>query len=223
MNNKVRKVYVVGSQKDYACWINDYTLVDNITEADIVVFTGGEDVSPELYNEPNISSYCNLARDLQEKEEFRKIKKNQLVIGICRGSQFLCVMNGGKLVQDCSNHAIGGTHQILLKDYISPGNHLVAQITSTHHQMQYPYNIPSKGYKVLAIAEGRSHFYIGSGIDSAVITSKGEPEIVLYRRPNKPICLAIQGHPEYMDRNSPTISILNDLVTKYLKIAKNRK
>ncbi len=83
---KTKKVYVVGSQLNYANFITKRELVDNINDADIVIFTGGEDVHPSLYNcKPHYTTYANLQRDLAEMEEFRKIKPNQLVIGICRG------------------------------------------------------------------------------------------------------------------------------------------
>ena len=41
--------------------------------------------------------------ELDEKEMFEKIRPDQSVIGICRGSQFLCVMNGGKLIAHISS------------------------------------------------------------------------------------------------------------------------
>ena len=110
----MKKVYVVGEAKHYASFITNIKLVDDITTADIVVFTGGEDVDPSLYNaEKHPKTYSNLARDLYEKEMFEKIKPHQLVIGICRGSQFLCVMNGGKLIQHVNGHALFSTHEII--------------------------------------------------------------------------------------------------------------
>src|SRR6266446_2592686 len=95
-----RKIYVVGSSRQYANWMQG-ELVDNIEDADLVLFTGGEDVDPRMYKEPrNPHTGCNLDRDIQEAREFylaNKLKKH--IIGICRGSQFTCVMSGGKLVQ----------------------------------------------------------------------------------------------------------------------------
>ena len=107
-------------------------------------------------------------------------------------AQFLCTMNGGLLVQDCHNHAIWGTHEITNgKDKY--------QITSTHHQMQYPYNLPKEDYEVLFWAEGISNgYYSGDKINPKIIEEKGEPEVVFYHKKNKPKCLAIQGHPEMM-------------------------
>jgi len=64
-----------------------------------VVFTGGADVSPFMYGEKKLSVTCNDEhRDEQEKlffERYTKVPK----VGICRGGQFLNVMNGGKMWQ----------------------------------------------------------------------------------------------------------------------------
>ena len=204
------KVFVVGGSIHYANWIKDVQLVDNPQKAQIVLFTGGEDVDPSMYGcKKHPSTWSNIARDLKEKEIFESIRPDQLVIGICRGSQFCSSVNGGLIVQDVRNHALWGTHEITnSKDKY--------QITSTHHQMQYPYNLPDEDYDVLYWAEGRSKgYYEGDKIDPKVIMKKGEPEIVLYHKKGNPKCLAIQGHPEMMEYGK-LHDILNDLIEKYV-------
>lgn len=120
-------------------------------------------------------------------------------------------MNGGKLVQDCNNHALSYTHGIT-------NGETMYDITSTHHQMQYPYNIDPKYYKVLYYSSClRSSHYAGENIDTEEIRKNGEPEIVLYKLPNNPVCLAIQGHPEMMFKESPVINMLNCLIDSLLK------
>ena len=82
----MKKVYVVGNDINYANFITGVKLVDNIEDANIVLFTGGEDVDPSLYGcEKHMTTYSNIERDLYEKEIFEKIKPNQLALGICRG------------------------------------------------------------------------------------------------------------------------------------------
>lgn len=209
----MKKVYVVGEAKHYASFITNIKLVDDITKADIVIFTGGEDVDPSLYGEEkHYTTYSNLERDLYEKGEFERIKPNQLVIGICRGSQFLCVMNGGKLIQNVHGHALYHTHSIIGSDNIE------YEITSTHHQMQYPYEMPYNDYDILYWSTYKqSDVYEGSGIDEDVMYEEVEPEIVLYHKENTPKCLAIQGHPEYMRKDAPIVKMLNTLINNLLK------
>lgn len=215
----MKKVYVVGEAKHYANFIEDMSLVDNLEDADIVVFTGGEDVDPSLYGEKkHETTYSNIERDLEEKAIFEKIKTNQLVVAVCRGSQLMCVLNGGKLVQNCTNHAIWGTHAIVC---FGGQENEVYEITSTHHQMQYPYNLDNKDYTLEAISYNvRSDKYEGGGIDSFDLRNMGEPEIVIYHKENMPRCIAIQGHPEYMRKEAPVVTYLNKLINNNLKLIK---
>lgn len=120
-------------------------------------------------------------------------------------------MNGGKLVQDCVNHALWGTHGI-------SNGEVEYEITSTHHQMQYPYNLDNKDYDILyKSSELRSAgHYKGGNIDIETILRNGEPEIVLYHKENMPKCLAIQGHPEYMRKDAPVVEMLNNLIDETL-------
>lgn len=204
----MKKVYVVGPAKSYSKWIQNHELTDNLEEADIVMFTGGEDVDPSLYDSKrHPTTYSNIHRDLEEKEIFERVKPHQLCIGICRGSQFLCVMNGGKLIQNVNGHATRGTHPIYNR---KTGQSY--EITSTHHQMQYPFNLYKQDYTLLYYADRRSYYYEGDQIE----IPEYEPEIVLYHVKNKPRCLAIQGHPEMMRSESPTIEMLNRLVNDYV-------
>lgn len=96
----LKKVYVVGPTKSYAKWIDDHKLVDNIEDADIVMFTGGEDVDPSLYGcAKHRSTYSNLQRDLEEKAIFEKVRKDQLCIGICRGLRIMAHVKHGELLE----------------------------------------------------------------------------------------------------------------------------
>lgn len=202
------KIFVVGGDKIYAQWIDNHILVDMPEKADIVLFTGGEDVDPSIYScEIHPTTYSNLARDTVEQNIFDQVDPNkQICVGICRGSQFLCAMNGGILVQNCDGHALVRTHTISngIKDY---------EITSTHHQMQYPFKLNKKDYDILYWSDRLSSYYEGDKVGDV----PKEPEVVLYHADNKPLCLAIQGHPEYMRKESPIISKLNKIITKCLE------
>lgn len=209
----MKKVYVVGNAKHYARFILDHELVDIIENADIVLFTGGEDVDPSFYGcKKHRTTYSNIDRDNYEATIFKKISNNQLVIGVCRGSQFLCVMNGGILVQNCIGHAIGHTHRIFSK-YTDK----VIDITSTHHQMQFPFYLKKNDYTILYTSMERlSDRYEGDKVDFDYILANGEPEIVLYHKENNPKCLAIQGHPEYMPLDCAAVTEINNIINKLL-------
>ena len=205
------KVYVVGDQTNYANFITkDYSLVKTMNEADIIIFTGGEDVSPEIYGEQSGEfTNSNLERDEYEASEFGNAKKlNRLIIGICRGAQFLTTMNNGRLIQHVTNHA-SGPHKIFI-----PTENRHIQITSTHHQMMWPYNLRGNDYSIIAHADGLSSKYLnGFNEDNELPENFVEPEIVYYPKTN---CLCIQGHPEYMDKKSDAVKFINLLIDDLL-------
>lgn len=205
----IKKVYVVGDQINYANFINNVELTNNIKLADIIIFTGGEDVDPSLYNcKKHETTYSNIYRDRQEIDEFNKIRPDQLVVGICRGSQLTCILNGGLLIQDVNNHSLQSTHKI-----IEFGTNKIYEITSTHHQMQYPFNLLDNCYDLLFVTPvHRSDYYEGDKISYPDV----EPEIVLYHKENFPKCLAIQGHPEYMRKESLIVIRLNEIINDLL-------
>ena len=65
-----RKIYVVGHQRAYASWMEG-ELVSDIQDADLVVFTGGEDIDPALYGKyPHKQTWFNRDRDKTEVEFF---------------------------------------------------------------------------------------------------------------------------------------------------------
>ena len=67
------------------------------------LFTGGQDVAPQLYGEslkPTCGELCP-ARDTLEQELLRRaLKQDKPILGICRGLQFLNAALGGTLYQD---------------------------------------------------------------------------------------------------------------------------
>lgn len=126
-------VYIVGHAGAYGHMYQEqgWELVGSVVEADLVQFTGGEDVSPCLYGEINTKSYTNLKRDMAEIMVFEEALERGLpMVGICRGGQFLNVMSGGTMHQDVSSHAIAGTH----KAYDTKTGECI-NVSSTHHQM----------------------------------------------------------------------------------------
>lgn len=201
------KVYVVGGDYHYADFIYNHIITRNLEEADIILFTGGEDVSPEMYGEVAIpETYCNPIRDDYELSIFNKVNpETQICVGICRGAQFLTVANGGKLIQHVDKHAIRGTHII---DAL--GDNIV--ITSTHHQMMYPFELDDDNYSINALAHLKPSTIKTQTCNKDWIFSCGEPEIVTYHCIDKPKCIAIQGHPEMMAFDSDAVKYCNSLI-----------
>lgn len=176
----------------------DYTDVET---ADLIVFTGGEDVTPALYGaEPDPRTHNNPARDEREVDIYtRAIAANVPCVGICRGAQFLCVMNGGSLYQHINNHARYDTHKIVVNSLYSdvPFDYDV-DVTSTHHQMMRP--------------EG-DHLLLGWAENIAFEDGSKEPEVVYW--PNTK-CLGVQFHPEYMHSDSSGYKYFQELLSHFI-------
>jgi GMP synthase-like glutamine amidotransferase len=203
--NKPFKIFIVGGDNEYINWLNAKA-VDRIEDADVVMFTGGEDVHPSLYGEPmGAFTGSNLYRDMIEKEAFLKAKElDKPCIGICRGSQFMSVMAGGKLVQHQNNPKF--MHSVIT----SNGQELM--VTSTHHQAQFPFKLPKEDYEILAWTEGISEFHLDG--NQKEMNPPVEVEICYYRKTKS---LGIQCHPEMMVGSHPeTFEYLTMLVNKYL-------
>ena len=210
-DKKTIKVYVVGPSTGYSRFIKNRELVNNMEYAQVVLFTGGEDINPRLYNKPaHHSVYYSDRRDKMEVAAFEKIKPGQIAVGVCRGVQLFCALYGGILVQDCDRHCGCGRHTI------TDGTREFT-VTSIHHQMQYPYDLPNGDYEVLFWSEGRSTYYKGDGIDAKKIREFGEPEVTVYHRPGMPLCFGVQGHPEMMSEDDPFVEWVNEKILEYVK------
>jgi GMP synthase-like glutamine amidotransferase len=109
-----------------------FAKASSVSDADVIVFTGGCDISPHLYGESRnkVVGYVDDTRDQYEKRVyFEAVKAKKVLFGICRGAQFLHAMNGGKLWQDVNNH--GGVDHVIHD--IEENVTLTAN--SIHHQM----------------------------------------------------------------------------------------
>ena len=213
-----RKVYVIGPYIGYASSIHNRILVDKIEDADVVVLTGGADVDPSTYGKtPEPETYGYKSRDIFEISEYKKVRTDQVVVGICRGAQLLTVLNGGILVQHVTGHCSGGHKMIDTR-----GN--VYDITSLHHQMCYPFDMPQSDYEVLFTSHpARSTVYKGDGVDPEIIEANGEPELIIYHKDCEPISIAIQGHPEMMPTDCRTVKMFNQLIDDCLEMARKRE
>lgn len=159
--------------------------VTDITQADLVVFTGGSDVSPGLYGESAIKdTFPDKARDDQDMALYDECFNNRVpMLGICRGSQFLWTRLGGKLYQDIDNHN-SGYHQM---EFI-PGKE-VYTVSSVHHQAIVPASF--NGLVLL----GKSNESSRRETEKSIVFQQGV-DFEMWAIESKGI-IGIQGHPEY--------------------------
>ena len=163
--------------------------------ASLLVFTGGADVDPLYYGETQLD--CTVSNPKRDKEEcdLYRTYKNKLKFGICRGAQFLHVLNGGRMWQDCDNHALTGTHRIF-----DIRTKAAIEVTSTHHQMMFiPTTMIKNQAEVIAVAR-RSTYKRNEELtqfkDKLILNENwgDDLEVVMYKNSAS---LCFQPHPEY--------------------------
>lgn len=168
-----------------------------------LLLTGGPDVDPEHYHEPEKRGLCqppDAARDAMELAVIRAAFDRRLpVLGICRGAQVLNVAYGGTLVADIPTvvasalthgqtdgvdalHAVEVEGGSLIKKLCRV---MDGQVNSAHHQSVDRLAAP---FTVSATA--------ADGVIEAFEWADGTLG-------GKPFLLAVQWHPERMDHASP--------------------
>ena len=159
-----------------------YSVVDTIAQADIICFTGGADVNPELYDEQALPlTSFNEERDYVDTQYYHE-SGYKFKIGICRGGQFLNVMNGGKMWQHVDNH----TKPHYLTDLKTREQILVS---STHHQMMIPND---RGIVIAVAQEATSKAKHRMKLRNT--SNDPDVEVVMYEDTNS---LCFQPHPEF--------------------------
>ncbi len=147
-----------------------------IEQSAMLVLIGGCDVYPPLYQEPvgehTRFTAASTAADIEILRKGGAIdearEKNKAIVGICKGSQLLCVAYGGKLIQHVEHHP--GNHNISCsggETFLSKGG---------HHQVASPSE------------EGRVIGYYQDEEGTLF------PEITYYR---EHAAWGVQYHPEY--------------------------
>ena len=205
------------SSLDYVSYLNQkfevivHKIADvkNPKDIDLVLFTGGEDVDPGIYNQ-NVGkrTHINKSRDKKEMDTFYKFQNHSFMLGICRGSQMLTTLSGAKLIQHVEGHC--KDHSMIVRGSMR------YNITSSHHQMLYPFDLNEKDYELVAYSEYfQSNTYL-NGDNEEIKLAKNflEPEIVYYKNTN---ALCIQGHPEWSHCERRTSNMCLNLIDKYLK------
>ena len=175
----------------------------NQTEADAAqmvetcdgfLFTGGQDVTPELYGVKDTTIVPCPERDKLETLVLSKaLQSDKAVFGICRGLQFINVFLGGTLWQDI------------------PSQH-PSEIV---HRQSKPYGVPT--HKVMLSGDlqtllGKEILDVNTLHHQAIKDLSGDltpmavaPDglIEAARMVNKRFVWAVQWHPEYMFKTDP--------------------
>lgn len=235
MKKKIGLSYTEASFANYEKWFTPEDLGDDlevvilsflrnnaedIYTCDGLVLTGGVDVIPSLYG--GAESYPHQpAEFLPERDDFEKrlyeySQQQQLpVLGICRGLQYINILEGGKVYEDIGEaankihkkdtsdkiHGVNIRKDTLL--YEATGLEK-GQVNSAHHQGIHP---ASLGKNIMVSATSDTSDEIIEGIEFKDKTGKG-------------FMLCVQWHPERMPgKESNPLS--QQIKTTFLQAVRN--
>lgn len=197
-----------------------WEVVNNIEDADLVQFMGGDDVDPALYKQHrHTKTFFNAELDDEETNVYlRALELSIPCAGICRGGQLLHVLQGGEMWQDVNNHT--SPHKAVVK-----GVEIPITVTSTHHQQfKLNHETQDKAIVLLTATEATKKRcmsdwgssgpyeilrYIGNGFN------KEEEDLeALYYEENNVLCF--QPHPEYVTSSKECTDVYFSFIENYL-------
>lgn len=157
----------------------------NLDAFDLIVFSGGEDISPTLYRddyEPGFDYIYNAERDTSDYLLMRYCIDNDIpTLAICRGMQMLAIASGLTLIEDIPTTYpnLEDIHRWNNGDYSFHGitkadGTIIAEVASAHHQ-------------AISFEDGFS----------LNITETCGPIIEGIIRSDKHMIIGVQYHPEY--------------------------
>lgn len=174
---------------------------ESMDKADLVVFVGGTDVDPRLYDEEPYrrTERPDKRRDELEMKHYLYCLDNGIpMLGVCRGAQFLHVMNGGKLYQHLDGHY--GNHSA----WDTHSKYKIAKVSSVHHQACIPNALG--GMDILMDARGATVRHLDD--NRKIESNMSDVEAYFYQ---DTLCMGVQFHPEYAGYDQCAIWTLNKI------------
>lgn len=184
---------------------NSSEFIRNPRDFELVLFTGGADISPSLYRDRSPKGLCfsTPRRDMQEIAIYEEALKYDIpMAGICRGLQFLNVMAGGTMMHHIDGHE-ACTH------YMTTNDNKTILVNSLHHQMI----IPTPNAIITAWSKQRSSVYIGKN-DEPVRWYHNEYEAAIFPEIKG---FGVQYHPEMMTKNEEGYAYFYEMVINATK------
>lgn len=195
--------------------------IEDIQHCDGFLLTGGIDVEPSYYdgpeNYPHQPAVFLPERDCFEKLVYEYSQTHRVpVLGICRGMQYINILEGGKVLED-----IGEANQIHKKELSDK----VHPVEIGHNSMLYAITGAKFGIVNSAHHQGVTTHILSKNLiaNSYSDTSDQLIEGLEFKdKTNKSFMLAVQWHPERMNEKE-TNPLSQKIKERFIEEVKNHK
>lgn len=170
----------------------DEDIADMVARCDGFLFSGGHDVSPQVYGETPIEACGQVcaARDQMEARLFAEaLRAEKPMLGICRGIQFINAVLGGTLYQDLKTQRPEGINHVQKPPYDVPLHSVSVDMDSPLGRLLGAAQIRVNSYHHQAIKD------LSPRLTSMAVSEDGLVEAVYM--PDQKFVWAVQWHPEF--------------------------
>lgn len=172
---------------------SDMTILRQLSRmCDGFLFTGGQDISPDLYGEdplPSCGESCRL-RDDMERTLFQLLyEQDKPVLGICRGIQSINALLGGTLYQDLPTQKVSNVEHHQSPPYDEPVHKVEIMEDTPLFKLLNRKEISVNSYHHQAVKS------LSSDLQMMARSPDGITEAVY--APEKKYVWAVQWHPEF--------------------------
>lgn len=159
---------------------------------DGILFTGGHDVSPEIYGEERMNGLvsCCEKRDVTETIVLKTaMETDRSVLGICRGIQFINAALGGSLYQDLPSQRKSSVEHRQSAPYDLPAHEVALTKGTPLHECLHIDNLSVNSYHHQAVK------VVAQGLEIMATSPDGLIEALFM--PARKFLWAVQWHPEF--------------------------
>ena len=183
-------------------------------EFDGVLFAGGEDVDPSLYDESIKDKSVHVDRPRDEFESAlldHALEQRLPILGICRGMQMIDVKFGGSLYQDLASD-VGLTGQLKV-EHKQPGDRTAPSHDITVTEPESRLGEVFRGSCRVNSLHHQAVKRVGRGLKVTAYSEDSLPEAV-EAAGEYPYLLAVQWHPEEMMNQPEQRKIFEQFIAK---------